>query len=243
MELLPSYENGIRLVKVDGRIYRKCILASQTNPSSSFGKGRADQWSNEYEDDEDGRKCGAKSFSSSSVMSSSTSTRERECIEDNTIVADKNTGGFETKLVVPSAFHKFLIGKGGATRNKIQKDTGATLQVPPPSSSSTTNDFITIKGKTAASVSSAKTRVEVILQSTFERAEFSHFLCFPLIDPSFQQKMKQFIEELNNSEECSSWKGYDPSIAISPLKLHLTICMLKLYSKESIETASRLLQG
>ena len=67
----------------------------------------------------------------------------------------------------------------------------------------------------------------------------THFLCIPLLDYHLQRKISSFHSELDKFKDA---KGYDPSILVSPHRMHLTVVMLKLYTDEAKQKAIQLLK-
>jgi hypothetical protein len=60
--------------------------------------------------------------------------------------------------------------------------------------------------------------------------DYSHFLSIPLIEPILQAKVKELQGEW--MAKFGEAKKLHPSIFVPPRRLHLTLFMLKLYSKQ-----------
>ncbi len=102
------YEKDIGLIEVDGRIYRRFIT-----------EGTA-------------RRKGAGSIASNRVLVD-VEKMEHEVEADeilNLNIEQDNSGVYSAKIHVPSIFHKFIVGKGGQLKAKLQKETGATIFIP-----------------------------------------------------------------------------------------------------------------
>lgn len=204
------------LANVNGRIFRKVKI------------------------DHGSKKPGSFSSSSAPRMSGNVYADEQECAENNyKIEKDPQFETYRIRFNLSSAFYKFIIGKGGATKNKIQHETGATITIPKQDSKS---DEIVIKGPSEASVSSAKTRLDVIVASALPSVPFTHFLSIPLRDENgtLHAKLGQLRDDIIH--KFSTQKDIHPSIFQDTQQFHLTILMLKLYSAEEIQKAQKLLQ-
>eukprot|EP00026_Physarum_polycephalum_P010096 Phypoly_transcript_10247.p1 GENE.Phypoly_transcript_10247~~Phypoly_transcript_10247.p1 ORF type:complete len:378 (+),score=67.83 Phypoly_transcript_10247:179-1312(+) len=165
---------------------------------------------------------------------------EQECAENNyKIEKDPQFETYRIRFNLHNAFYKFIIGKAGATKNKIQQETGATITIPKQDSKS---DEIIIKGPSEASVSSAKTRLDVIVASALPSVPFTHFLSIPLRDEDgkLHAKLGQLRDDI--LAKFGGNKDMHPSIFQDPQQFHLTILMLKLYSLEDVQKAQKILQ-
>ncbi|RXM33798.1 Activating signal cointegrator 1 complex subunit 1 [Acipenser ruthenus] len=102
------------------------------------------------------------------------------------------------------------------------------------------NDLQIITGQQRASVISACTRIEVLMESFRMKQPFTHFLSFALNQPEIQERYLQFKEEV--LKNCSQDSGVDGSIFQNPAKLHLTIGTLSLLNEKEVTKACELLQ-
>jgi len=150
---------------------------------------------------------------------------------------EKKSSLFKTTFVLPKIFYKYIIGKGGSTRNKMQNETGATVNIPNASSSS---EEIVVKGPTEGIVRSAKIRIDLIVENVMQELPYTHFLSIPLCDSALQQRLKTLYDDL--LAKCSDVQGLESSILADPAQFHLTILMLKLYTPESLNKAQQLLR-
>ncbi|TNN03468.1 hypothetical protein fugu_000497 [Takifugu bimaculatus] len=92
-----------------------------------------------------------------------------------------------------------------------------------------------ITGFHKAAVSSAVTRVEVLVESFRKKQPFTHFLSFPLNHPQVQEGFLKFKEEV--LQQCSKDHGVEESIFQNPAKLHLTIGTLALLNDMEVRKA------
>ncbi|KAH7433762.1 hypothetical protein KP509_07G084900 [Ceratopteris richardii] len=203
--------------------------------------------------------------------------------------------------MVDALLLRFLVGKGGETKRKIEKDTSTHLHIPS-SDLAKQDSSIVVRGFSKANVHKAVSQIQHLLQEVIESptVEYSHFISLPLaVYSDLVVKVNQFHESvlgtLTEGEEgnqvelvrlpiesslshtvgtsaCQSESlkdldydslhnlmepdddarkqkqlktGHvlDKSILIEPATLHLTVLMLKLWSKERVAAATEVLQG
>ncbi|XP_073684069.1 activating signal cointegrator 1 complex subunit 1 [Garra rufa] len=161
-----------------------------------------------------------------------------ECLEEpcdayNIQQTDK---GFRCAIDVPSVLYKYIIGKKGETRKRLESETKTSISIPKQG----VEGQIVITGAHRAAVSSAVTRIEVLIDSFRRKQPFTHFLSFALNDAQVQQGFLRFREQV--LERCGQDAGVDESIFQNPAKLHLTIGTLALLNEQEVTRASELLQ-
>ncbi|MEQ2163877.1 hypothetical protein GOODEAATRI_000678, partial [Goodea atripinnis] len=100
--------------------------------------------------------------------------------------------GYHCAIDVPSVLYKYIIGKKGETRRRLEFDTKASISIPKPG----IEGQIVITGAQKAAVSSAVTRVEVLVESFRKKQPFTHFLSFPLNDSKVQDRFRTFKDEV-----------------------------------------------
>ncbi|XP_060796158.1 activating signal cointegrator 1 complex subunit 1 isoform X3 [Neoarius graeffei] len=214
------------LININGRIYRK-------NPVKEEHY--------EYEEEE--------AFSYSGPVSDQ--CMDEPCDTSNIEQTDK---GFRCAVDVPSVLYKYIIGKKGETRRRLEAETKTTISIPKQG----VEGLIVITGSHKAAVASAVTRVEVLIESFRRKQPFTHFLSFALNHPQIQEGFKRFKEEvldhcsqvgsrLRASKLCLTVlqnpqdMGVDASIFQNQAKLHLTIGTLALLNEQEVMRASELL--
>ncbi|KAL2078576.1 hypothetical protein ACEWY4_026261 [Coilia grayii] len=143
--------------------------------------------------------------------------------------------GFRCSIDIPSVLYKYIIGKKGETRKRLESETKTSINIPKQGMEGP----IVITGAQKASVASAVTRLELLIESFRRKQPFSHFLSFPLNHPRVQEGFLSFKEEV--LEQCSQDMGVDASIFQNPAKLHLTVGTLALLSEAEVQRASELL--
>eukprot|EP00741_Cyanophora_paradoxa_P018084 tig00021037_g17461.t1 len=141
-------------------------------------------------------------------------------------------------LTPPRSF-RFLIGRQGATKNKIQSETGATIAIPRQDDPA---EEIVIRGPTQAAVSSARTRVEIIMEEALRSLPYTHFVSIRLGSQGSQhwQRVAAFREQV--LARYGTARGVDPSIFVPPEQMHLTLVMLRLYGAGARRDAEAALQ-
>ncbi|XP_028826698.1 activating signal cointegrator 1 complex subunit 1 [Denticeps clupeoides] len=144
--------------------------------------------------------------------------------------------GFRCAVDVPSVLYKYIIGKKGETRKRLESETKTSISIPKQG----VEGEIVITGAQRATVASAVTRIEVLIESVRRKQPFTHFLSFPLNHPQIQDGFLRFKEEV--LEKCSQERGIDASIFQNAAKLHLTVGTLALLNAAEVALASELLQ-
>ncbi|XP_051474037.1 activating signal cointegrator 1 complex subunit 1 [Apus apus] len=144
--------------------------------------------------------------------------------------------GFQCRVEVPSPLYKYIIGKKGETKKRLEAETRTSISIPKPG----VEGEIVITGQHRSGVASARTRIDVLLDSFRKKQPFTHFLSFPLNQPAIQEKFLQFKEEV--LEKCSKDDGVSSSLFQNPAKLHLTLGTLVLLNEQEIQKACDLLQ-
>uniref|UniRef100_A0A8C4WCN4 Activating signal cointegrator 1 complex subunit 1 n=1 Tax=Gopherus evgoodei TaxID=1825980 RepID=A0A8C4WCN4_9SAUR len=151
-------------------------------------------------------------------------------------MVEETERGFQCTVEVPSLLYKYIIGKKGETRKRLETETRTSISIPKPGM----EGQIVITGQQRSGVISARTRIDVLVESFRKKQPFTHFLSFALNQPAIQEKFLQFKEEV--LEKCSKDHGVNSSLFQNPAKLHLTIGTLVLLSEQETRKACELLQ-
>ncbi|XP_027566907.1 activating signal cointegrator 1 complex subunit 1 isoform X2 [Pipra filicauda] len=194
------------LVRIGGRVYRKNLIQEQPFPQ---------------EEEEDF--CAGPG----------------DCADDDpcdAFVVEETERGFQSRVEVPSPLYKYIIGKKGETKKRLETETRTSISIPKPG----VEGEIVITGQQRSGVVSARTRIDVLLDSFRKKQPFTHFLSFALNQPAIQEKFLQFKEEV--LEKCSQDHGVSSSLFQNPAKLHLTLGTLVLLNEQEIQKACDLLQ-
>ncbi|XP_062567420.1 activating signal cointegrator 1 complex subunit 1-like [Saccostrea cucullata] len=144
--------------------------------------------------------------------------------------------GFQTSVSLPSAFFKHIIGRKGETKRRLETETKTQIRIP---REGVEGDII-ILGPERKGVISAKTRLDVIVDSVRRKEPFTHFLSFPVNLQPIRESFLEFQEDILRS--CDSDRGIDKTIFQKPEKLHLTVGTLALLNKREIEQALETLE-
>lgn len=144
--------------------------------------------------------------------------------------------GFRCTVRAPSLLYKHIVGKRGDTRKKIELETKTSISIPKPGQ----DGEIVITGQYRNGVISARTRIDVLLDTFRRKQPFTHFLAFFLNEAEVQEGFLKFQQAV--LEKCSTDHGVDSTIFQNPKKLHLTIGMLVLLSEEEIQQTCEMLQ-
>ncbi|XP_029383116.1 activating signal cointegrator 1 complex subunit 1 isoform X2 [Echeneis naucrates] len=196
------------LININGRIYRKNAIREEN-----------------YEEEEDLSYMGPPGY--------------EEFAEDetcDTYSVEKTDKGYRCAFDVPSVLYKYIIGKKGETRRRLEFDTKTSISIPKQG----VEGQIVITGAHKAAVLSAVTRVEVLIESFRRKQPFTHFLSIPLNDPKIQERFLKFKDEV--LQQCSQDNGVEASIFQNPAKLHLTIGTLALLNETEVRKACEHLQ-
>jgi len=153
---------------------------------------------------------------------------------DNDIHYDENE--WVMKLTIPAVFHKFIVGKGAKTKQKLEMDSGARIIVP---RSEDNEDIVTLRARHKQMIYSAKAQIELLCEREESKLEYTHFLSVPLAhDLKFKQKVDTFQENV----VLQRFDGVDHSIFMPARRMHFTLCMLKLHSHALVEVAKEALE-
>ncbi|KAJ7324217.1 hypothetical protein JRQ81_017237 [Phrynocephalus forsythii] len=151
-------------------------------------------------------------------------------------VVEQTERGYQCTVDIPSLLYKYIIGKRGETKKKLETETRTSISIPKPG----VEGQIVITGQHRQGVISARTRIDVLVESFRKKQPFTHFLSFALNERAVQEKFLQFKEEV--LEQCSNDYGVSSSLFQNPAKLHLTIGTLVLLNEQEIQQARELLQ-
>lgn len=191
------------LINIHGRIYRRNIIKEE-----------------HYEEEED--------FSYLGPSEREDLAEDETC---DTQLIEHTDKGYRCAIDVPSVLYKYIIGKKGETRKRLEFDTKTSINIPKQG----VEGQVVITGSTKAAVSSAVTRVEVLMESFRKKQPFTHFLSFPLNDSKIQEGFLKFKDEV--IQQCSQDHGVEESIFQNPAKLHLTIGTLALLNDKEVQKA------
>ncbi|KAF7247401.1 Activating signal cointegrator 1 complex subunit 1 [Varanus komodoensis] len=113
-------------------------------------------------------------------------------------VVEETERGYQCAVAIPSPLYKYIIGKKGETKKKLETETRTSISIPKPG----VEGEIVITGQHRNGVISARTRIDVLVESFRKKQPFTHFLSFALNHPTIQEKFLQFKEEV--LEKCTN---------------------------------------
>ncbi|KAF6215121.1 hypothetical protein GE061_009870 [Apolygus lucorum] len=145
-----------------------------------------------------------------------------DCDVDHEDSIEELEGGrFRLAFHVAKTYFPYIIGSRGATKKRLESETRTRISIPKPG----IDGDIVVTGPDKKSVSSAKTRISLMVMSSRKRQPFTHFISIPFNAQSFQNGFLTFKEEV--LKDCKD-QGVEESIFQTPDKLHLTITTLVL---------------
>ncbi|XP_045511187.1 activating signal cointegrator 1 complex subunit 1 isoform X1 [Colias croceus] len=145
-----------------------------------------------------------------------------------------DSGRYCTSLHVSKHYLGNIIGKKGAMRMRIQRDTNTDVKIPRIGE----NKDILIYGPSIANVKAACRRINVIVMSARRKQRATHFISIPLNQPNIQKTFEKFKESV--LRECQS-RALEESLFIPATKLHLTVGVMCLMDNEERLLVSKLL--
>lgn len=154
--------------------------------------------------------------------------------EDDFEVIQVDNSRYTTKFHVSKHYLGSIIGKKGATRMRIERDTKTDIKIPRQGH----DGDVVILGPTAQSVQAARRRINMIVVSSRMKQRYTHFISIPMNHTDVQKRFEEFKERV--LRECPS-RGLDSSVFIAPTKLHLTIGVMCLMDNEERLFVSKLL--
>ncbi|XP_035911955.1 activating signal cointegrator 1 complex subunit 1 [Anopheles stephensi] len=192
-----------------------------------------------------GTRCYRVNQTKSTVHEEATSERPLAYVEEDIYGEDEreeeyeievtNTGKFQTSFHVPSAFYAMIIGAKGQTRQRLEAETKAQIRVP---KQGTTGDIV-VSGTSRKSVSSARSRIELIVIGARNKQQFTHFLSVPLNVPEVTKRFLDFRHKVVNKLPRAF--SVDESLFQQPEKLHITLCTMSLMDNEDRANAAQIL--
>lgn len=158
---------------------------------------------------------------------------------------DNNAAALSASIFVDPPLLGFLVGKGGATRRKIEEEAGVVLYVPS-SQEAQAGKHVVLQGESQEALDKATRQVQEVIDQAIKspQLQYSHFISVPL---ALHSKLLESVVDfqkavLESGEPSNDDKGIDKSIFVKPATFHLTLLMLKLWNKDRVEAATECLQ-
>ncbi|XP_024398767.1 uncharacterized protein [Physcomitrium patens] len=166
---------------------------------------------------------------------------------ENSVGGQSDEAGLlSASMFVDACFFRFLVGKGGITKQMLEKDTDVSLQIPSPKEAKQ-GKYLVIQGESQEALDNAMHQVNTIINQAIKSPQFqySHFVSIPLaLHPQLLESVKAFQKTVLEFDDESgmSNKGIDKSIFVKHTTFHLTLLMLKLWNEELVQNAADCLQ-
>ncbi|KAL0617786.1 Activating signal cointegrator 1 complex subunit 1 [Plecturocebus cupreus] len=145
-----------------------------------------------------------------------------ECADEpcDAYKVEQTPQGFRSTVRAPSLLYKHIVGKRGDTRKKIEMETKTSISIPKPGQ----DGEIVITGQHRNGVISARTRIDVLLDTFRRKQPFTHFLSFFLNEVEVQEGFLRFQEEV--LAKCSMSKTLSQK---KKMFINLKKCMKAIY--------------
>ncbi|KAM3964822.1 activating signal cointegrator 1 complex subunit 1 [Aphomia sociella] len=145
--------------------------------------------------------------------------------EDEFEVVTIDNNRYSTSIHVSKHYFGAIIGKKGAMKMRIERDTRTEIKIP---RQGQTGD-IKIYGPSASNIKAARRRINIIVISSRMRQKLTHFISIPMNSPSIIKNFETFKEIV--LRDCPS-RGLEESLFISAQKLHITVGVMCLMDNE-----------
>mmetsp|Transcript_15825 Transcript_15825/g.34874 ORF Transcript_15825/g.34874 Transcript_15825/m.34874 type:complete len:376 (-) Transcript_15825:62-1189(-) len=152
-----------------------------------------------------------------------------ESYDDPDVEVTFEGDSFVHHMYVPSVFHKFIVGTRGVTKQRLEIDSGASIQVP---DKDTASDTVVLKAREKQAVYSARAQIELLIEKEEDKLDYTHFLSIPLNDGQFHKNVEDWKSEVLEA----GYGGIDGSLFMQIPRLHFTICMLKLHTDAQMQS-------
>lgn len=125
--------------------------------------------------------------------------------------------------------HGKLIGRGGENKKRLQRETQATIVMPPRGQ----QGKVVVNGKTQGAVVSCRTKIETLINDAVKAMPMTHFVSIPLSGTEFEHSLEQFREQaLEQQKKDGGLGGLTADLFQGHAKLHLTLGALKLFDDD-----------
>lgn len=134
-------------------------------------------------------------------------------------------GGASLKQTVecPSVLLKYVIGKGGEKKREIEQETHTRIIIP---DRNTPNKPIIVEALSSGDqLSSAITRIQMMIDSGREKEAFTHFISIPIPNPEICATFNTFKDSILSTGFCQSQR-INSALFQNEFKLHLTVATL-----------------
>ncbi|KAK2586606.1 hypothetical protein KPH14_011479 [Odynerus spinipes] len=155
---------------------------------------------------------------------------DEEASDCNIEIVPHGEAKFKHTFHVAKTFFPFIIGSKNGVRKRIEIETKTTIQVPKQ------DGDIVIIGSDRRGIFSARHRIELLIEVSRKKLNYTHFLNIPLnkeeIITNFNLFKKDVIQKFGGVA-----RGIDELLFQKPHKLHLSLVMLTLLDEEERKQA------
>ncbi|KAH7287007.1 hypothetical protein KP509_32G032900 [Ceratopteris richardii] len=118
------------------------------------------------------------------LMEETTPDAEEKTVDETTTnygTPPLEAAKYSTSVQVDACLLRFVVGKGGKTREKIQKDTSTRIKVPSPCEAKHGACFV-VEGPSQSNVDAAVSQIGFLLEQAMQSSslDYSHFISLPL---------------------------------------------------------------
>ncbi|KAJ8681231.1 hypothetical protein QAD02_017018 [Eretmocerus hayati] len=201
------------LIWVEGRCYRFCDKYAWSN----------DKNLEPYEEE----------FYDPDVYSS-----EEESGDDPIEVVPFKGNNFKHSFYVNRHFFGFIIGKKGGTLKRLMDDTKTKIVVPRMGQ----DGNIEITGTTRRAVIAARRRIDMLIETSRNKLDFTHFLSIPGTSDEVRENFEKFKSDVL-SKYGTGVRGISEGLFQDSDKLHLTLAILVLLDENDRRKAIEALEA
>jgi activating signal cointegrator complex subunit 1 len=133
-------------------------------------------------------------------------------------------------------FYGFIIGKGGATLQQIEKDTKTKIWIPRQDDQNKT-EIIQVSGYSHKNVVSCRRKLDSIVMGSKTKIGFTHFILIPFNKKEIMENFQNFVDEITGDSSID----LDPKAFQKHKRLHQTVVPIVLVNNEERSQAIKCL--
>ncbi len=122
-------------------------------------------------------------------------------------------------------FYGFIVGRGGATRQRIEKDTKTQIKIPRQGDKI---EIIEVSGYSHKDVVACRRKIDLIVMGSRNKMDFTHFVSIPFNTEEIMGNFQKFIDEIAGDSSIV----LDPKAFQKPQRLHQTVLPIVLVDHE-----------
>uniref|UniRef100_A0A2P2I2Y0 Activating signal cointegrator 1 complex subunit 1-like n=1 Tax=Hirondellea gigas TaxID=1518452 RepID=A0A2P2I2Y0_9CRUS len=131
-----------------------------------------------------------------------------------------SNGKFRTSWYVSSVYYPFIIGSKGATRKRLEQESGCSIVIPPRG----TNGDIVVIGNSVRKVRTGRLKVVLLIEQSHRKIAPTHFISIPTNQPHIQDNFTKFKARVLGV--CGNDRGVTEQLFQEVGRLHLTVAVL-----------------